>query len=226
MNQQRIMIIGGQPIITESISISLAQYTSFEVVTSQKVDDTASLAISFRPHLIVIIIDQSTATDGLIMCRELNEYEFEPRIVILAPHSLTNGEQFLLESIRVGANALFTWEELTLSQFANVLKEVLSGQNVFDMQKLRRALAAQNEVTQQPPSIISQEHFTKREYEVATLIAQGFATDAISQRLSITHRTVQSHISSILAKLNVSSRAEAVARLHQCHQITQEDKKA
>ena len=52
---------------------------------------------------------------------------------------------------------------------------------------------------------------TKRESEVLQLLVEGIANEQIAQRLFISKRTVEHHVSSILAKLGVSSRAEAVA---------------
>jgi DNA-binding NarL/FixJ family response regulator len=150
MSQQRMLIIGNQPIIAESLSVSLAQCTSFEVVTCQDIDNVASQLASLQPHLVVIILNQSTTADDLAVFWEISLSVFEPRIIVLAPQSLTNNERFLLELIRVGANAVLTWEELTLSQFATVLENVSHGQNVFDMRKLRLAITTYHEATQQP----------------------------------------------------------------------------
>jgi DNA-binding NarL/FixJ family response regulator len=53
---------------------------------------------------------------------------------------------------------------------------------------------------------------TEREREVLDLVAQGLGNAAIAQRLHLSLKTVQNHVSSVLTKLSVGSRAEAVAR--------------
>lgn len=50
-----------------------------------------------------------------------------------------------------------------------------------------------------------------RKLEILTLIAQGFTDKEISQKLQMSTRTVQTHISTILAKLNARNRVNAVA---------------
>ena len=56
------------------------------------------------------------------------------------------------------------------------------------------------------------ETLTPREAEILALITEGLSNRAIAKQLVITERTVKSHVSKILAKLNVSSRTEAAAR--------------
>ena len=52
---------------------------------------------------------------------------------------------------------------------------------------------------------------TPREHEVLALLVEGLSNAEIAKRLHISHSTTATHVSSILSKLGVSSRAEAVA---------------
>ncbi len=56
-----------------------------------------------------------------------------------------------------------------------------------------------------------------REYEVLQLLAAGESNQAIADKLVIVERTVKSHVTNILRKLNVSSRTQAVARARELH---------
>ncbi|MGH3251573.1 MAG: ATP-binding protein [Trebonia sp.] len=56
-------------------------------------------------------------------------------------------------------------------------------------------------------------HLTKREQEIAALVAEGLTNGQIARRLVISHRTVDSHTTSIYAKLGISSRVQLVAWL-------------
>jgi DNA-binding NarL/FixJ family response regulator len=62
-----------------------------------------------------------------------------------------------------------------------------------------------------PPSLTIPSVLTKRELEVLGLLAEGLAQREIATRLTISEKTVGSHIERILSKLGVRSRAQAVA---------------
>ncbi|HMK85105.1 MAG TPA: LuxR C-terminal-related transcriptional regulator, partial [Steroidobacteraceae bacterium] len=54
---------------------------------------------------------------------------------------------------------------------------------------------------------------TRREAEILGLLSEGLRSASIAKRLFVSPKTVEHHVSAILAKLGVSSRAEAVARV-------------
>ena len=53
-------------------------------------------------------------------------------------------------------------------------------------------------------------NFTEKEYEVLKYLIKGFNNKEIAKKMFVTSHTVKAHISSILHKLNVSNRTEAV----------------
>ena len=67
------------------------------------------------------------------------------------------------------------------------------------------------------PSVADTVEFTERERKVLALMAQGMTNPQIGAELSISRATVKCHVSSILGKLCVSSRTEAVALAVQRH---------
>ncbi len=78
---------------------------------------------------------------------------------------------------------------------------------IFDRAAAPRSIAI-------PDSV---ESLTPREAEVLRLLATGASNRAIAGQLVITERTVKAHVSQVLAKLEVASRTEAVARARQLH---------
>src|SRR5215469_1022560 len=79
--------------------------------------------------------------------------------------------------------------------------------------EITKELASQTRtVTTSENAAHSLEELTAREVEVLRLMAEGFGNKQIAARLGISDHTVKFHISSILAKLNVSSRTEAVTQ--------------
>jgi DNA-binding NarL/FixJ family response regulator len=75
--------------------------------------------------------------------------------------------------------------------------------------RVRRAVA--RSTSSEGKAVLEGTRLTPREREVLTLLAHGLGSRAISERLHITPKTVSTHVQRILAKLDLHSRAEAVA---------------
>jgi DNA-binding NarL/FixJ family response regulator len=91
------------------------------------------------------------------------------------------------------------------------LRSVARGQAVF-REQVAAALLAQ---AARRPLGVTDEHFpglTSRELEVLDLVAAGRSNGEIAETLFVTPKTARNHVSSVLTKLGVSSRAAAVAR--------------
>ena len=56
---------------------------------------------------------------------------------------------------------------------------------------------------------------TDRELEVLALLVEGLANSAIAERLVLSTKTIDKHVSAVLRKLGVSSRRDAAARAHE-----------
>ena len=112
-----------------------------------------------------------------------------------------------------GVNAIITrepdGEELRLAieaaQAGLVLLHPSSAQQLAAVSTSALAAEAESEPDEQ-------EHLTPREREVLRLIGEGLGNKQIAARLAISEHTAKFHISSILGKLNVGSRAEAVSQ--------------
>ena len=84
---------------------------------------------------------------------------------------------------------------------------IRTGRQLTDTEILAEVLDLEREIErrQQAASPLS-----KREFDVLTLLAEGETNNSIADRLFVSSRTVDSHVGSILRKLQVASRREAV----------------
>jgi two-component system nitrate/nitrite response regulator NarL len=89
------------------------------------------------------------------------------------------------------------------------LRAVVQGLIVLD-DSFAAALLREVDDTPPPPELA--ESLTPREAEVLQLLTQGLANKAIAQRLGISDHTVKFHVNSILGKLGVQSRGEAIVQ--------------
>jgi len=111
------------------------------------------------------------------------------------------------QSLRLGAKAILP-REAAMDEILPALEAAYAGLVLLDP-RVTLDLAARVPPAADPPGGMTEE-LTPRETEVLGMLAEGLGNREIASRLGISDHTVKFHISSILDKLNASSRTEAV----------------
>lgn len=147
---------------------------------------------------------------------EMDGIQATPRILVESPHSrviiLTSfgEEDKVFPAIRAGAHSYLLKDiapdDLVQAVRAAHLDQVQLHPEVA--RKLMSAVAAKEEPATASRAA-SAEDLTKREMEVLRLIASGLNNREIAQKLVISHKTVKTHVSSILGKLHLDDRTQA-----------------
>jgi len=126
-----------------------------------------------------------------------------PEIKIIAMTSFED-EQLVQGVLAAGAIS-YLLKNVTSDELARAIREAVSGRSTLSPEAAT-ALIHATRPTKQPSYDL-----TEREREVLGLVVQGQSNQQIADALFISLATVKAHISSILSKLQVSSRAEAIA---------------
>ena len=120
-------------------------------------------------------------------------------------------ERLMLEAAEAGASGYLSKTE-GLEAVLAAAKSAARGEILFDAPTLTRLVSRASREREQGREMESRlERLTVREREVLHLLTEGLRNDEIAERLLISRYTVQTHISNILGKLEVRSKAEAVA---------------
>ncbi|HEY0603684.1 MAG TPA: response regulator transcription factor [Herpetosiphonaceae bacterium] len=210
-----ILIVDPHPVIADSLSVSLEQHPPFKAESCAAYTEAAGCVARVAPDLVVLSVYQHTVAESLATCRECAAASGKHMIVLLAPRELVEQESFTLDAIEAGADGVLIHEETDLQTLVETLGHLDAAHSLLDPRRLREGLAnrraAESSAEQPSPT----EKLTPRERDVADLVMAGKTTPEIAEQLSISERTVQTHISNILAKLNVRTRAEAAVQLYQ-----------
>lgn len=171
-----------------SVLCARAGYTCVEAATGE---EALAIATSHRPDVVLVDVDLGQ-TSGYQVCRELRNRFGEGLPIIFVSGSRTDTFD------RVGGLLIGADDYVTKP----VEPEEL-------LARIRRALVR----TSQPIPSLASDRFrlTPREREILGLFADGLGTQAISDRLQISAKTVSTHTQRLLPKLGVHSRTEAVA---------------
>jgi DNA-binding NarL/FixJ family response regulator len=154
-----------------------------------------------RPDVAIIDIrmppDQTD--DGARAARRLREEFPELGIVLLSQHVETRHSVELVASGRFGY--LLKDRVLDVEDFLDSLQRVAGGGSALDPEVVRRLLRPH-------PQDDALAQLTPREREVLALMAEGRTNVGIAKRLYLSERTVETHVTNILTKLDVTSTVE------------------
>ena len=206
---ERILLVDDHP-LTRSALAALLQQHGFEVVGEAEDGQQAiERAATLRPDLILLDLSMP-GLDGLSALPQLREAAPDCEVVVL---TASGTEENLLGAIRAGAAGYLLKSEPP-ARIVDFLRGAAHGEAALSGAVARRLLEQVREGsrgTGVPDEIASA--LSARELEVLLLLDEHLATEEIAKRLFISEHTVRSHVKSLLRKLGVSSRREALEAL-------------
>jgi NarL family two-component system response regulator LiaR len=200
-NSIRVLVIDDHAIVRKGICALLATEPDIEVVGEAK-DGREAVASAKQLQPDVILMDLvMPELDGLEATRRILAAQPEVRVLVLTSFT---GDDKVFPAIRAGAQG-YLLKDSSPDELIQAIHQVHRGESSLDPSVARRVL----QEFSQPSSRSETDPLTEREAEVLQLVAQGCSNRDISEQLGISNATVRSHMSSILAKLKLSSRTQA-----------------
>jgi DNA-binding NarL/FixJ family response regulator len=207
---ERILIADDHPLTREALSSLLAR-DGFEVV-GQAADGVEAIerAEELQPDLVLLDLTMP-GLDGLTALPHIREVAPGCEVVVL---TASEADEMLLASIRAGAAGYLLKSEPP-ERIASFLRGVAGGEAALSGAVARRLLERVRDGGRLgggvPDAIAAR--LSAREVEVLLLLDEHLGTEEVAERLFISKHTVRSHVKSMLRKLGVSSRREALERL-------------
>ena len=209
---ERILLVDDHP-LTRSALAGLLRHQGFEVV-GEAADGEEAVAAAGALHPDLVLLDLSMpGLDGLSALPLLREAAPDCEVVVL---TASGTEENLLGAIRGGAAGYLLKSEPP-ERIVEFLRGVANGEAALSGAVARRLLeqvrSGGGRGSGVPDAIAAV--LSARELEVLLLLDEHLGTDEIAKRLFISEHTVRSHVKSLLKKLGVSSRRDALEALSQ-----------
>ena len=206
---ERIIVADDHPLTRDALA-SLLGRNGFDVV-GEAADgaEAIELASSTQPDLVLLDLAMP-GMDGLTALPLLRAAAPDCEVVVL---TASGTEDNLLAAIRAGAAGYLLKSEPP-DRIVSFLRGVAGGEAALSGAVARRLLdqVRDGRIGGGVPDDIA-EALSARELEVLLLLDEHHSTDDIARRLFISEHTVRSHVKSLLRKLGVSSRREALEQL-------------
>ena len=208
--QPRVLIVDDHPLTREALATLLAG-NDFDVVgQASDGQEAIELAGRIRPQLVLLDLSMP-GLDGLSALPGLRAAVPDAEVIVL---TASGTEDNLLAAIRAGAAGYLLKSEPP-DRIVSFLRGVVRGEAALSGEVARSLLDQVREGGYRnggvPDDIAGS--LSAREVEVLLLLDEHLGTDDIAKRLFISEHTVRSHVKSLLHKLNVSSRREALEAL-------------
>jgi len=207
---ERILVVDDHPLTRDALSSLLAQ-GGFDVV-GEAADgaEALELARTLAPDLVLLDLSMP-GMDGLAALPRLRAAAPRCEVVVL---TASGTEENLLAAIRGGAAGYLLKSEPP-ERIVAFLRGVLDGEAALSGEVARRLLDQVRVGGRRGGGVPDQiaQTLSAREVEVLLLLDEHLTTDDIAKRLYISEHTVRSHVKSLLRKLGVSSRREALEQL-------------
>ncbi len=145
--------------------------------------------------------------DGVALCRSLRSLEPAPHCLVLTAF---DDEQALVEAILAGASG-YLLKQVRGQDVVHAVREVAAGRSLLDPVTTARVLERMRRSAQASSQTDELAALTERERKVLELIGEGLSNREIGARLFLAEKTVKNYVTSVLAKLGMERRTQAVA---------------
>jgi DNA-binding NarL/FixJ family response regulator len=199
----RVVIAEDSVLMREGIA-SLLEGAGFEIVgKSSTADDLLLKVRSYKPHVAIVDIRMppNHTDEGLVAAKEIREQHPEVGVLVLSQYVEPSYAMELIADDAEGVGYLLKDRIPDVDEFRSSVRRVAEGGSALD------------------PAIVTQlvgrrrsddpvETLTPREREVLELMAEGRSNQSIAQKLVVTERAVEKHVTSIFGKLRLPATSE------------------
>jgi two-component system, NarL family, response regulator LiaR len=198
----KVLLVDDHEMVRIGVSSYLSAQTDIEVVGEAENGSRAvELALELKPDVILMDLVMEEM-DGIEATRQIVEAWEDAKIIIVT--SFLDDEK-VYPALQAGATS-YMLKTSKASEIARAVRETFQGQIVLEPEVTDKMMTKMREKKVEP----LHEELTAREMEILLLMAEGKSNQEIADQLFIALKTVKTHVSNILSKLQVQDRTQAV----------------
>ena len=214
----KVLLVDDQTLIRQGIRLLLEIEPDIQVV-GQAADGRLALEQVEALHPDVVLMDvRMPEMDGLAATRLLSASHPEVKVIILTTFE---DDETVFEGLKAGARG-YLLKDISSEEMAQAVRKVAAGEALIQSRLTRKVLAEfsrlatatdrQSSVKGGPGAETIPVALTERELQVLQALTRGLSNREIAEQLVITEGTVKNHVSSLIDKLGVRDRTQAVLK--------------
>jgi len=207
----RVIIADDHPVVRKGLRMTLEEFGAEIELVGEAEDGTSAVQLVEEIHPDVVLLDiRMPGMDGLEALEHMRASAPQVAVVILTTY---NEDAFLLRGLQAGACG-YLLKDCPLETLLHAIRAAARGETLLQPDTITRLLKARPVSASSLPATVQAANvprFTEREREILAAIARGERSKEIAAHLGLTRRTVETYLTNIYLKLEVDSRAAAVA---------------
>ncbi|ULH20836.1 response regulator transcription factor [Bacillus velezensis] len=208
----RVLLIDDHEMVRMGLAAFLEAQPDIEVAgEASDGQQGVDLAAELLPDVILMDLVMD-GMDGIEATKQICSKLNDPKIIVLT--SFIDDDK-VYPVIEAGALS-YLLKTSKAAEIAEAIRAAAKGEPKLESKVAGKVLSRLRHSESQLPH----ETLTKRELEILCLVAEGKTNKEIGEELFITIKTVKTHITNILSKLDVSDRTQAAVYAHRNHLVT------
>ncbi len=198
-----VLLVDDHKMVRQGVRAFLQTQTDIEVVAEADSGETAvSLVAEHAPDVVLMDLVMP-GMDGVTAARKVKTQSPRTQIIMLTSY---HQDEHIFPAIRAGALS-YLLKDIEPAALADAIRKAAAGEAMLHPRVAARVVQELHGSRQETANAFTQ--LSDREMEVLRLIAAGANNSSIAQQLTISEKTVKSHVSNILGKLHLADRTQA-----------------
>ena len=200
MSKIKILLAVDHQIVLDGLKSLLSDIDDFEVIgaVSNGKDAVDFIATKEKPDIAVLDIDMPVM-NGINATREIKKNFNGVRVLTLSMHNEKGVIQTLMDA---GADG-YILKNSSREELEKGIRAICRGETFFSTDVTMSLLNQSTEITANNEIPEEVKDLTEREVEILKLVAEGYSNKEIGERLFISHRTVDTHRTNLMKKMDV-----------------------
>ncbi|MGP1909890.1 response regulator [Metabacillus sp. JX24] len=199
----RLLIADDHKVVRRGLHFFLKTQKDIDIVgEAENGKEAVELVRSLNPDVILMDLSMPVM-DGVEATKEIRTFNQEIKVIILTSYA---DQDHVIPAIQAGASG-YQLKDVEPDELVHTIREVLNGESKLHPKVTSHVMSHLMQTNQKEQKPLTP--LTNRENDVLKEIAKGKSNKEIASALYITEKTVKTHVSNILSKLELADRTQA-----------------
>jgi two-component system response regulator DevR len=202
----KIVLVDDHEVVRLGLKSLLSRNSQFQVVAeASNASEALDRVARYQPDVVVMDI-RLPGKNGIEATREILAEYPNTKVIMLTSYA---EDDLLFDAIAVGASG-YVLKQIGSNELVTALEKIARGESLVDPALMQKVFARVREASRKAEDEAFAD-LSDQELKILALVAKGKTNKEIAEAVYLSEKTVRNYVSSILSKLNLSTRSEAAA---------------